>query len=134
MTKQLIWSCLAGAMLLGLFIGSSPDVSALPTTLIHPVGQTAALSGNGPAVCNCTSSPATLQVCHSHTVGLRIGTDTIHVETGQSTSTCASQEAPPASCLYFRYNFECTPTFFGWHCDLVSTGLWDRPATAQTDC
>ena len=131
--KKLICTFVGGAMLLGLLIGSSPEVSALPTTLRNPVGATAIVSGRGPAVCNCSSSPGTVEVCHSQTVAVRLGSETIHVPTGQSSSNCMSQVVPPGTCLYFCYTFECTPTFFGWHCDLVSSRPQDRPAE-ESDC
>ncbi|MFT7480299.1 MAG: hypothetical protein ACI80N_003607 [Gammaproteobacteria bacterium] len=121
-----------------------PASAAPSTTTAHGAapGSGLAIGGpqtmriNGPAVCNCTSSDAELSVCHSETVEIALGSQILTVTTGQSASTCATQTVPPGTCLYFRYVFICRHTGFfgGWHCDLNSSGLHDRPSDPKTDC
>lgn len=130
--KRLPLPFVAAATALTLLLATPGE--ALPTTLVSPVGNPRGISGNGASVCNCTPAPATLQVCHAATVTLHIGSDTVHVSTGQSTTTCASQIVQPGTCAYFRYNFECEPSFFSWNCRLRSASLWNRPADPQLDC
>ena len=126
--------CLFAAATLALTLPFASPAEAVPTTLRAPVGHGRSVSGNGPSVCNCAPAPATLQVCHASTVTLQIGTSTVNVSTGQSSTTCASQVVQPGTCAYFRYNFECRPTLFSWDCHLRSASLWNRPADPQLDC
>lgn len=93
----------------------------------------------GPATCNCTQDPATFQICHKESVEVNVGSGgPITVSTGQSTSTCVTQEIPAGRCDFYVYNVVCvrvTHWFFftSWECWVESSALHTRQAR-PADC
>ena len=74
-----------------------------------------------PPTCNCTGANAAVQLCHKEEIEVQVGGSSYTVSTGQSSSSCTTQTLANGECLYYRYIFECKPTFWGWNCELVRT-------------
>ncbi len=109
--------------------------------------------GEGTKTCNCTTFDVTIEVCHEENVavagsaglagllpvggGSAGGSFSVSAATGKSSSTCASAEIPPGTCLWMRYGFECCPEsgWLGtyWACKPLANSVQSGPAT-PADC
>jgi len=118
-----------------LLVGASPVKAGKPTS---PASPTPASSGkltvhyDTNPVCNCTGAPAEIQICHSQSVSLDVGTKYVTASTGYSSSECASQEKGHGECLFWRYTYECCygGWWSGWECTLVNS----KAMSSTTDC
>jgi len=127
----LVAATVVGGSQLGPAANAAPNAPAAPA-----LAPKQTIKANGPALCNCTSANASLSVCHSEEVTVRVGGSVLSASTGQSSSSCGSQTVAPGNCIFFRYSFECLyrGVFFGWECHHTSSGLRERPAHPKNDC
>ena len=93
-------------------------------------GATAVVHDTEP-VCNCTGAPAEVEVCHSQSVTIQVGGSPLTVSTGQSSSSCVSQQVDHGGCLAWRYIFDCCYNWWtGWKCTLRES----QARSATSDC
>jgi len=85
--------------------------------------------GDGPKVCNNTSSAGQVQLCHSTSVTLGASVGGISASTGQASSTCFSQSLAPQKCIFWHYEYSCqwTGWIFGWECGLTKMTVEECP-------
>lgn len=129
----------ATVLLAFALLGGAPAptkaAAAGPSNASPSPGGRALVISDSAATCNCTGGEATLSVCHVSSVNVNVGGDVVNVQTGQSSSSCASTTVPPRRCLYFRYLVQCDYRGFwgGWDCHLVSTNARCRD-TSSDEC
>ena len=91
-------------------------------------------SGDGVPVCNCTKDPLQVQLCHSVSVEVTIGSKDIgSFSTGFSDTVCATQTVSPGQCIRWHYDFNCCYNgwWSGWSCDLVQSSVVSSRATCS---
>lgn len=121
---------------LGAIAGAGDRASAAGAPRIDLINPSNAFQAHadGLPLCNCTDDPGDYSVCHAESVTISFGGANLNISTGQSSSTCASHEVRPGECVYLRYNFLCTKSFWsGLSCSLTSVSTKVKPAT-DFDC
>ncbi|MFN0242874.1 MAG: hypothetical protein ACKVWV_08300 [Planctomycetota bacterium] len=120
-------------VLAGLVVAPVSSVGAF-TSLVGPAPLGLSAIGDGPSFCNCTSHDVELQMCHSSSVAVNVGTGgPIELSTGQSTSTCVTSPLAPGTCQWLQYRFDCKkPTWLGgYECSFIGSAIKERPATSD---
>jgi hypothetical protein len=115
------------------FRNSSLAAAAMTLLAVASLAQ-GTYHSNGVSNCNCTKSPAELQVCMTRTIEIEVSPGKfITITTGFSETNCATQTVPPGECIYYQYNATCSDHWYGWECKLTSTAVKSRK-TNDNDC
>lgn len=92
---------------------------------------------NSKKVCNCSEQTVTADLCQTSSISVTVGSSSLNVTAGLSTSTCIDDVTlPPGKCAYAVYNVSCTYEgwWSGWDCEVASWSLQPLVDATTVDC